>query len=116
MLAPRLPASQPTDGSEIHSQRSSQTARKGTNNPVVHFTRTCINATAKTAGRKKGRVMRATNAILRRPATQARLHDMVVSQLYGAPPSTEADVRAVMAMDARLSRARIWESRHIMIL
>ena len=28
---------------------------KGTNNPVVHFTRTCINATAKTAGRKKGR-------------------------------------------------------------
>ena len=59
-------------------------------------------------------MLRVPQSLRHSRVTQARLHELIVAKLYEAPPSTEAEVRELMAKDARLTRALVWQSRHIM--
>ena len=59
-------------------------------------------------------VLRVPQSIRHSRVTQARLHELIVAKLYESPPSTEAEVRQLMAKDARLTRALVWQSRHVL--
>ena len=59
-------------------------------------------------------MLRVPRSVRHSRVTQARLHELIVAKLYDSPLSTEAEVREVMAKDARLTRASVWQSRHML--
>ena len=59
-------------------------------------------------------VLRVPQSLRHSRVTQARLHELIVAKLYESPPSTEAEVQQLMAKDARLTRALVWQSRHVL--
>jgi hypothetical protein len=58
-------------------------------------------------------VFRVSRSLLGKKVTQLRLREMVVAQLLDIPLSDDSTIHQVMAMDVRLNRALLWQSRHI---